>query len=435
MEQIIATHRNTDFDAMASLICGSILYPGAAPVLPRAVNANVKAFLSIHKDVFPTVSWDDVDPDRVRRLIVVDVNRWDRLGRARCLREKPDLDIVLWDHHMTPGDIDAGWRRQEPMGAAITLMLRKLMADDRPLTPMQATLFLAGLYEDTGSLMFPATRPEDARAAAFLLEQGADLAIVSNLLRPDYGEKQKDVLFSMLQSPRRETVNGYSLGFNRQRIEGHVSGLSVVVNMYRQILNVDAAFGIFTVKGKDHRCMVIGRSAAEGLDVGAVMKSLGGGGHPAAGSAMLKSAKPEVVEGMIRDLIQGNQQASVQISDLMSFPVVAVRPDIPMKEAAMRLREKGCTGMPVVDDDGRILGIISRRDFAKLRKDRQYEAPVKAFMSANVVTIEPGIGPMQAVRLMVRHDIGRLPVVEDGRLIGIVTRSDAMTYFYDLLPS
>jgi CBS domain-containing protein len=41
---------------------------------------------------------------------------------------------------------------------------------------------------------------------------------------------------------------------------------------------------------------------------------------------------------------------------------------------------------------------------------------------------------MQAARLMVKHDIGRLPVVEGGRIIGIITRSDAMLYFYDLLP-
>ncbi|CAB1077703.1 tRNA nucleotidyltransferase, A-adding (EC [Olavius algarvensis Delta 1 endosymbiont] len=41
---------------------------------------------------------------------------------------------------------------------------------------------------------------------------------------------------------------------------------------------------------------------------------------------------------------------------------------------------------------------------------------------------------MQAAQLMVKHDIGRLPVVENNRIIGIVTRSDAMLYFYDLLP-
>ena len=41
---------------------------------------------------------------------------------------------------------------------------------------------------------------------------------------------------------------------------------------------------------------------------------------------------------------------------------------------------------------------------------------------------------MAAARLMVKHDVGRLPVIEDGKIIGIVTRSDTMLYFYDLLP-
>jgi CBS domain-containing protein len=55
-------------------------------------------------------------------------------------------------------------------------------------------------------------------------------------------------------------------------------------------------------------------------------------------------------------------------------------------------------------------------------------------MTRNVRTITPGQSPLEAARLMVKHDIGRLPVVADGKIIGIITRSDAMLYFYDLLP-
>ena len=78
--------------------------------------------------------------------------------------------------------------------------------------------------------------------------------------------------------------------------------------------------------------------------------------------------------------------------------------------------------------------MISRRDFRKIKKESQLKAPVKAFMTTKVLAIEPGKSPMEAARLMVKHDIGRLPVVEKGRIIGIITRSDAMLYFYDLLP-
>jgi tRNA nucleotidyltransferase (CCA-adding enzyme) len=195
---------------------------------------------------------------------------------------------------------------------------------------------------------------------------------------------------------------------------------------------VDAAFGIFSEPERS-LCIVIGRGQSEGLDVGAIMRSMGGGGHPRAGSAQLKAVHADAVEQSIRDSIQGNQRSSVQISDLMSFPVSTVTSQTTMEEVAMRLRHQGITGIPVVDD-GRIVGMISRRDFRRVRKESKLKLPVKAFMSTRVLTIAPGKSPKQAAAIMVKHDVGRLPVVENGQVIGILTRSDVMRFFYDLLP-
>jgi CBS domain-containing protein len=64
----------------------------------------------------------------------------------------------------------------------------------------------------------------------------------------------------------------------------------------------------------------------------------------------------------------------------------------------------------------------------------QINPNVKAFMKTDVITIAPGKSPTEAARLMVKYDIGRLPVVENENIIGILTRSDTMLYFYDLLP-
>ncbi len=430
--QIISTHKNTDFDALASMVAATILYPGSIPVIPKAVNPNVRDFLSIHKDVFKMYRTNEIDFAEVESLIVVDINSWNRLDLPDKLREKKGLEIILWDHHSDDGDINPSWKCVDEIGANITLMVRMLKEKKKVLTPIQATLFLAGIYEDTGNLSFLSTKAEDAHAAAFLLEHKADLNIVGKFLRPAYGEKQKNVLFQMLQSAARTRIKGYSISFSKLDINGHISGLSLVVNMYRQILNVDAAFGIFENKDSG-KCIIIGRSNVDALDIGVIMRSIGGGGHAGAGSAMLKSVNSDKVEEMIRNLIEGDQRTSVQISDLMSFPVVAVSSDTKIKDVGSILKEKGCTGLPVVDD-GRLVGIISRRDFRKIRKKSQEKAPVKAFMSTNVTTIDPEKSPIQAARLMIKHDIGRLPVVENGRIIGIVTRSDAMVYLYDLLP-
>jgi tRNA nucleotidyltransferase (CCA-adding enzyme) len=430
--QIVTTHKNTDFDAFASLIAATLIYPGSIPVLPKQVNPNIKAFLAIHKDLFDVKTVDAIDLDKVRSLIVVDTNSWHRLDGMETLKQKKDLEIILWDHHLNPGDIAATHITQEPMGANITLMVRQLKAERKILTPIHSTLFLAGIYEDTGNLMFPSTKAEDAAAAAFLLNFKADLNVLGSMLRPAYGERQKNVLFEMLQTAERVRVNGYNISINKLTVEGHVGNLSVVVNMYREIINVDAAFGIFA-NTERNRCIVIGRSNIDGLDIGSIMKHMGGGGHPGAGSAMMKTVQPDVIEKLIIDLIKGEQRSSVRVSDLMSFPVFTVSSDISLQQVAHILREKGCTGIPVLEKE-KLVGIISRRDFRKLKRESQMELSVKAFMSRNVITISPEKSPMQAARLIVKHDVGRLPVVEDGRLIGIVTRSDTMLYFYDLLP-
>ncbi|HSQ87189.1 MAG TPA: DHH family phosphoesterase, partial [Desulfobacterales bacterium] len=310
--QVVTTHKNTDFDGLASTIAASILYPKSIPVLPGQINPNVKAFLSIHKDILKTFSFDDVFLDDVKRLIVVDINSWRRLGRLRKLKEKKDLEVHLWDHHTNVGDIESTWKCQEPVGANITLMVRRLKQEKKVLTPIQATLFLAGLYEDTGNLTFPASTAEDAYAAAYLLERKADLNIISSFLRPAYGEKQKNILFEMLQSAKRDRLNGYSVSINKLELKDYVDNLAVVVHMYREILNVDVAFGIFRDKERD-QCMIIGRSNVDGFDIGAIMRGMGGGGHPAAGSAVLKSVSSDAVKDIICELIQGNQQTSVQI--------------------------------------------------------------------------------------------------------------------------
>jgi tRNA nucleotidyltransferase (CCA-adding enzyme) len=430
--QIVTTHKNTDFDGFASVIAATVLFPESVAVLPKTLNPNVKAFLSIHKELFATRTPGDVDVKQVERLIVVDTNSWSRLDRMEPLRGRKGLEVWVWDHHLEKGSIQAHRSCIEPVGATTTLLVRELKARRKILTPMQATLLLAGIYEDTGSLGFPSTRAEDAYAAGWLLERKADLNILNRFLKPAYSEKHKAILFQMLQQAKRSRVKGHSISINQLSVEGHVDGLAVVLRMYMEILNVDAAFGVFFDSEKE-RCMVIGRSQSAELDVGAIMRSMGGGGHPRAGSAQVRGISPDAVGQQILERIKGHQQASVQISDLMSFPVHTVTAATRMEEVARILRAKGVTGLPVVDRE-KIVGMISRRDFRKMRKESQIASPVKAYMSNEVLSIAPGQSPMQAVQLMVQHDIGRLPVVEDGRLIGIITRSDVMRYYYDLLP-
>ena len=72
-------------------------------------------------------------------------------------------------------------------------------------------------------------------------------------------------------------------------------------------MNVDAAFGIFHLPD-DEKCMVIGRSDIDGINIGSIMRGLGGGGHPGAGSALLRKVNGEVVKEMLMELIRATSR-------------------------------------------------------------------------------------------------------------------------------
>ncbi len=430
--RVVTTHRNTDLDGLASVVAGTLLYPDTVPVLSKQINPNVKFFLTAHKRMLDIKTADEVDLDKIEELVVVDTNQWKRLDGLGQLKDKPDLLIHLWDHHSSEGNIDAQWKRQETLGANITAMVEEMKERKIPISPMVATLFLAGIYEDTGNQTFSSTTPRDSYAVGFLLECKADLDIVASLMGSVlYSRNQKKMLFEMLQNVQTVNVNGFSISINIQPIDGHVDTLAQVVQKYAETIGVDAAFGIFAQKGD--RCIVIGRSKRDGPDMSVIMGRLGGGGHPSAGSALVKSVPPQSIANLLINLIENHNQSSVRISDLMSFPVLAVSPELKMKTLRQQLRENGFKGAPVIEE-GKLVGMITRTHFKKLKREDQWEAPVKAFMARDIVTIEPGMSPMQAVRKIITKKVGHLPVIENGHVIGMVTRSDLMVYFYDQLP-
>jgi nanoRNase/pAp phosphatase (c-di-AMP/oligoRNAs hydrolase) len=430
---IATTHKNTDFDGLASVIAATLLYPGCVGVVPKMTNRNVEQFLSTHKTAFNLILPHEVPHDEVRKLIVVDTDQWQRLDRLEKLAGRHDLEIDLWDHHMMgSGDIRPSWSCKEPIGSTVTLLVREMRNRGMELTPLDSTVMLIGLYEDTGHLSYPSTTAEDARAAAYLLDNRADLNVAAFFLNPPYEETQKEILFEMMKETEKFTINGNSVGFNCIGLDKKVTDLAAIVSMYRTIVNVDALFVIFT---NDNRNTIIGRSGSENIHIGQALAGLGGGGHAGAGSATVKTSEMsarEIKEQIVARL-KADKTESIRISDIMSFPVISVPPSTPMRDVRNLMASKKIRGIMVMEDD-RIQGIIVLWDLKRVKKEQHWDSPVKAFMARDIITIEPGAAPSIAARLMIENDVGYLPVVENDKVIGIVTRTDILTYYYDLLP-
>jgi CBS domain-containing protein len=105
--------------------------------------------------------------------------------------------------------------------------------------------------------------------------------------------------------------------------------------------------------------------------------------------------------------------------DIMTKEIITVGPTTSVKKLAMTLVKNQISGAPVVDKNGKIIGVVSEADIVgKKGKD------VKAIMSKKVISVTED-APVEAVaRLMITHKITRLPVMRDDEVIGIVSRAD-----------
>jgi CBS domain-containing protein len=112
----------------------------------------------------------------------------------------------------------------------------------------------------------------------------------------------------------------------------------------------------------------------------------------------------------------------MKISDIMTTNPASVAPDATLGEVATLMRQEDCGSIPVVED-GRLVGIVTDRDIVvraiAAGKDAK-RTPVSEVMSADPITIDPNDDVMEAERHMRERQVRRLPVVEDGKLVGIV---------------
>ncbi|MEU3744159.1 MULTISPECIES: CBS domain-containing protein [Streptomyces] len=117
------------------------------------------------------------------------------------------------------------------------------------------------------------------------------------------------------------------------------------------------------------------------------------------------------------------------VADLMTPTAVSVVPDTTFKEIARLLDEFDITAVCVVDDANRPLGVVSEADLVRRRAAGTGPGTAGALMSSPAVVARPEWSVVRAARVMERAGVKRLPVVDDGRLVGVLSRSDLVQLF------
>ncbi|MGH1392828.1 MAG: CBS domain-containing protein [Trichormus sp.] len=427
---LILCHTTADFDALGAAVGLTCLLPGSKIVLTGGAHPPVRDFLALHRDEYALIERRSVNPEKIRSVTVVDTQQRDRLGKGAEWLDLPQLDhITVYDHHLGQvSDIPATQFHIAPVGATTTLIVEQLQQQNISLTPAQATAMALGIHVDTGSLTYDQSTPRDALALAWLMQQGASLAVISNYREPGLSPQLQRLLKEALEQLEYLCYRGYTIAWVILKTDGFVPGLSSLASQLVELTEIDALLlaSEHPLSKDESRLTVIGRSQIPGIHLNQLFESFGGGGHSQAASLNLRGADSQ---NILQQLLEGMKTAIPHpptARDLMSSPVRTIRPETTISEAQRILLRYGHSGLSVVDSQGQLVGIISRRDLDIALHHGFSHAPVKGYMTIDLKTITPDTTLPQIESLMVTYDIGRLPVLENGQLVGIVTRTDVL---------
>lgn len=428
---LILCHTTADFDSLGAAVGLARLRPGSRIVLTGGAHPGVETFLRLHRDEYPLIERRSVNPKTIRSIAIVDTQHRDRIGKAAEWLDLPQLQTIeVFDHHLgAHSDIPATDRHIHDIGATTTLIVEHLQAANATLTVHEATVMALAIHVDTGSLTYDRATTRDALALAWLMQQGANQHVIAQYIEPGLSTELQDLLVVALDRYTAQDIRGYTVGSVLLETDRYVPGLSGLASRLLELTDSDALIlgHVYDTKsGHNSRLSAIGRSRIPDTDLNPIFRDFNGGGHAKAASAQIATDDPAHTLATILDrLIQDIPQPPVA-RDLMSSPVRTIRPDTTIGEAHRILLRYGHSGLSVVDDTDTLVGIISRRDLDIALHHRLDHAPVKGYMTNQLKTITPDTSLPEIETLMVTYDIGRLPVIDRGNLVGIVTRTDVL---------
>lgn len=425
--QVVVGHANPDFDAYAATVAGTKLFPGSFGVFLGTQNANVRSFHNLHQGFLDFVDLRGLDTQQITRLIVVDTRDADRIGELRDVALSADVEVIVYDHHPhAPGDLADIDDRSREVGATTSIMVHEIRDRGIAITPLEASVFLLGIHEDTGSLTYPGSTAYDADAAAYLMSVGADMEVLNQFLTRALNAEQQVLLAELQRTLEVWEVNGQQIAIGTAVAEHYVDSASVLTHYIVEDMGYRAAIALVQMPD---RLQIVARSRLHEIDVGRVMAAIGGGGHAQAASAGLRDVEMADALAQIRTALESTVRRPLTAAEIMSAPVRTIGPDEAMSDAGEKMARWGHGGLPVVDE-AKMVGLITRKDFDKAHRHGLAHAPVRGFMNRDPVVVEPDMDILSLERLLATAGIGRVPVVRAGEMIGIVTRKDVLRAEY-----
>jgi len=426
--EVITTHINADFDAVASMIAAKKFYPDAVLVFPGSQEKSVRDFLSTTPVTFSFHKVRDIDLEGITRLILVDVKSKERIGHFSKIIDKEGLLIHIYDHHpLTPEDIKGQKVIIEPVSATTTIFTEMLQQNKIDISPVEATILALGIYEETGSLIFSSTTVRDITAAAYLLKKGANLNIVANFISRELGAEEIELLNELVHSARDYVIHGIRVKIAKASRDSYIGDVAYLAHKLRDMEGVDALF--LTVMMED-KVYIIARSRVPEADASEILQPFNGGGHPSAASAVVRDMSLEETEEKLLSVLKEKIKPAKTARDIMTSPVKGIQWDESVKKAEQTMTRYGVNALPVIKEN-LYKGIISREVVEMALFHGFGKSKVSEFCTTDALTVTPMTSMQEVEALMIEQNQRFMPVIENGQIIGAITRTDLLRSLYE----
>ncbi len=422
--EVITTHINADFDSLASMIAAKKLYPDAVLVFPGSQERSLREFF-IHSTLYA------LEIERLKNIDLQKIKRLILVDTRQKNRIGKFADIIskpdIEIHiydHHPPSSDDIHGSVEVISEVGATVTI---ILDVLKKKQIEIT-------PDEATLMMLGIY-EDTGNLTYPSTREEDFYAAGYLMKKGANINIiSNIITRELTSEQVFLLNDLIQSATRYNINGIdivIAQASVdhyigdIAILVHKLKDMENLDVLFVLVRMEDRLYLIGRSRIEEVNVSEVAAEFGGGGHPTAASATVKGMTLLEAQGKLLKVLHEIVRPRKLAKDVMVYPVKTIEPERTLEEAKEVMTRYNLNFLPVIQDE-KVIGLISKQVVEKGIYHGLNESHVKEYMSTEFSVVSPDTPFSKIQELVIGHNQNFLPVLKKDKLVGVITLRDVM---------
>lgn len=422
--EVITTHINADFDSLASMLAAKKLYPNAVLVFPGSQERSLRDFF-IHSTLYA------FEVERVKNIDLREVKRLILVDTRQISR------IGKFSEVLSNPDLDIHIYDHHPSSS------EDLHGSLEVISEVGATVtLLLNILQEKGIEITPDEATvmmlgiyEDTGNLIFPSTKEDDFKAAGYLVRKGANlSVLSNVIIKELTAEQVFLLNELIQSATRYSFHGIdvvIAQASVdryvgdIAVLVHKLKDMENLDVLFVLVRMEDRIYLIGRSRLEEVNVSEIASEFGGGGHPTAASATVKGMPLVEAHDRLIKSLREIVRPKKMARDAMIYPVKTIEPYRTLKEAGEIMTRYNLNILPVIQDE-KVIGLISKQVVEKAVYHGLKSSLVKEYMTTEFSVVNPDTPFFRVQAFIIGQNQGLLPVIEKDRLVGTISAGDVM---------